>query len=221
MSSTEEARDPTSNDEVRQAYQQMVQSRKAYRRASGTHFEDNAHESFHDAVFDLYDELRARLKRRDVTQDLWEEEKLWPTEPVYQPVAICEECGSYLPADELKESQLDVGDYCPNCARDNPDRAGRPRLKGEQIPKTDDEGQIVYNYVEGLRSLDQIRNRVEEYTVEYSDALGTHEEVRTQRQLIAPQRLEAVADLLAESMEILGLFPDAELSNDFELDEVR
>lgn len=211
MSSTEEARDPTSNDEVRQAYQQMVQARKAYRRAAGTEFEDNAHQSFHDAVFDLYDELRARLKRRDVTQDLWEEEELWPTEPVYITVALCPACTAYSSLDD--ESDYSPGDTCPNC--------GGGVLERENIPKTDDEGQVVYHHVEGLSSLDQFRNRVEEYTIEYSDALGTHEETRTQHKLLDPQRLEAVADLLAESMEVLGLFPDAEMSNDFELDEVR
>lgn len=211
MSSTEEARDPTQNDEVRQAYQQMVQARKAYRRASGTQFEDNAHDSFHDTVFDLYDELRARLKRREVTQELWEEEELWPTEPVYVTVALCPACTAYDSLDD--ESAYSPGDMCPNC--------GDAVLERETVPKTDDEGQVVYHHVEGLSSLDQFRNRVEEYTVEYSDALGTHEEVRTQQQLLAAQRLEAVADLLAESMEVLGLFPDAELSNDFDLDEVR
>lgn len=211
MSSTDEARDPTSNDEVRQAYREMVQSRKAYRRAAGTQFEDAAHESFHDAVFDLYDELRARLKRRDVTQELWEEEELWPTEPVYVTVALCPGCTAYAPLDE--ENDYSPGDTCPNC--------GGGVLERQSVPETDDEGQLVYDYVEGLNSLDQFRNRVEEYTVEYSDALGTHEEVRTQQQLLAPQRLEAVADLLAESMEVLGLFPDAEMSSDFELDEVR
>jgi len=211
--STEEARDPTSNDEVRQAYRQLVHARQQYRRAAATEFEDTAHERFHDAAFDLYDELRARLKRRDVTDELWNEAKLWPVEPIYHDAAFCHNCGLYVSVDELEDADVDVGDLCPNCSSQV--------LEVETLQETDDEGQVVWSHVEGLKHLDQFRNRVSERTVEYSDGLGSYEKTVREQQLLAPQRLEAVADRLGEAMEVLGLFPDATSSQSFDTDEIR
>jgi len=195
---------------IHDAYRGALQARRNYQQSTGGPFEQQAHEALQDAVASYFEVLRPLLSSSNATESLWNDEKLWPTEPVYQPVAICPECGSYLPADELEESQLDVGDYCPNCARDNPDRAGRPRLKGEQIPQTNAEGEVVYHYVEGLEAVDGIFDRRTERTVEYSDALGSHQETIVETELVAPEHLKTIARKLDEALKALNLHAKAD-----------
>lgn len=195
---------------IHDAYRQALQARRDYQQSTGGPFEQQAHEALQDAVASYFEVLRPLLSSSNATDQLWNDEKLWPTEPVYQAVAICPECGSYLPADELEASQLDVGDYCPSCSRDNPDRAGRPRLEPEQIPKTNEDGEVVYQYVEGLESVDGIFDQRTERTVEYSDALGNHTETIVETQLVAPEHLKTIARKLDEALKALNLHAKAE-----------
>lgn len=210
---TDEAREPSQNDEVRIIYRQLVSARQQHRRSVGGEFEANAHEQFHDAVFDMYDELRARLKRREITSELWEEAELWPDEPIYHEVAMCPACGGHEPLETLDEVPAEIGKPCPLC-----DEAD---IEVTMFPKIDDNGQVEYKMVEGLKNLDKYRNRIEEEVVSYTDALGTHEETKTKQLLLDPYQLEIAADLLAEAMEVLGLYADATMKGDFETDEIR
>lgn len=208
--SANEVQEPTSADEVRQRYREMVEARALFQRHQGGSFEGPHHENFHDAVFNLYAEMRGRLKHRDVAQDLWEDVELWPIQPVFEEFLVCQECLLYAPREEVEE---EPGDTCPNCADGS--------LTRETRQKTDEDGEVVREWETGLKNLNRYRNRMRERTKEYSDALGTHQEVVRERQLLEPWQLEDVADLLAEAMEVLGLYPDAEASSGIQTDEIR
>jgi hypothetical protein len=190
---------------IHEAYREALQARRNYQQATGGPFEHDAHQALQDAVASYYEVLRPLLSSSNGTEELWNETELWPTEPVYQEVAICPECGLYVPADEMDEVGVEVGDYCPNCVRDNPERAGRPRLEPNQIPKTNGSGEVVYRYVEGLKSVDGIFDQRVERTVEYSDALGTHQETRVETQLVQPEHLKTIARKLDEALKALNL----------------
>ncbi|MFW5905406.1 MAG: hypothetical protein ACOCUO_01000 [archaeon] len=190
---------------IHDAYLEALQARLDYQQSIGGPFEQQAHEALQDAVAGYFEVLRPHLTSSNATDALWNEEKLWPTEPVYQTVAICIECGKYISADDLGESQLNIGDYCPSCSRDNPNRAGRPRLEADQIPKTNEEGDVVYRYVRGLKSIDGIFDRSVERSVEYSDALGTHQKTIEETQLVPPTHLKTIAWKLDEALKELNL----------------
>mgnify|MGYP006280374913 CR=1 FL=1 len=209
----EEAREPTRNDDVSVAYRELVHARKQYRQSIGTRFESMGHDQYHEAIFNLFDELSPRLKRRDIASELWEDAELWPGEPIYHEVAMCPACGGHHPVDGLDEVNVVIGEPCPTC--------GDAEVVTSTFPKIDEDGQVEYRMVEGLSSLSQYRNRFEERTVSYEDALGTHEETRTEKLLLDPYQLEIAADVLSEAMEVLGLFPDATMKGDFQSDEVK
>lgn len=195
---------------IHEAYREALQARRDYQQSTGGPFEQQAHENLQDAVASYYEVLRPLLSSSNATDELWNDEKLWPTEPVYQEVAICPECGLYVPADELDEADVAVGDYCPTCTGDSPERAGRPRLEPEQIPATNGQGEVVYHYVEGLESVDDIWDQRVERQVEYSDALGTHQETRVETRLVAPEHLKTIARKLDEALKALNLHAKAE-----------
>jgi len=195
---------------IHDAYREALQARRNYQQATGGPFEHDAHQALQDAVASYYEVLRPLLSSSNATEDLWENANLWPTEPVYINVAICPECGLYIPAEEMQEANVEIGDHCPNGSRDHPNQAGRPRLEAEQIPKTNDQGEVVYHYVEGLESVDGIFDQRIEETVEYSDALGTHEETRVETQLVQPEHLKTIARKLDEALRALNLHAKAD-----------
>jgi hypothetical protein len=211
MSSSDEGTSSTiPTRTIHEAYRECLQARRNYQQAAGGPFETDAHEALQDAVASYFEVLRPLLSSSNGTDELWTKVKLWPTEPVHQPVVICPECGLYVPANEMDEAGVEPGDYCPNCARDNPNRAGRPRLETEQIPKTNDDGEVVYRYVEGLKSVDGIFDQRVERTVEYSDALGGHQDTRVETQLVQPEHLKTIARKLDEALKALNLHAKAD-----------
>ncbi|WP_049984105.1 hypothetical protein [Halorubrum sp. BV1] len=199
-------REQSNANEIRERYREMIEARAVFQRQQGDHFEGAAHEAYHDAVFNLYAELRGRLKHRDEANELWEEVELWPTETVFVDVAICPACTAYEDLDE--DANYGPGDRCPNC--------GEADLELRERPEIGDDGQAVQKWETGLKNLGKYRNRMRQYTKEYSDALGTHEETVTERELLDPFQLEVVADLFGEAMELLALYPDAQSQGDFE-----
>lgn len=208
---------------IHEAYREALQARRDYQQATGGPFEQQAHEALQDAVASYFEVLRPLVSSSNGTETLWEDEELWPTEPVYQKVAICPECGLYVPAGELEEAGVAFGDFCPNCAREHPQGSSRPHLEQTEIPQTNDAGEAVYHYVEGLESVDDIFDQRVERQIEYSDALGAHQETRVETRLIAPEHLKTIARKLDEALKKLNLhakaddkLPTGHLSNDHE-----
>ena len=198
---------------IHAAYREALQARRDYQQAAGGPFEATAHEQLHDAVSAYYEVLRPLVSSSNSTTELWEEKALWPTQPIYVEIGLCPACGSSEPVDALADLELDLGDPCPNC--------GNAVVERAQVPKTDEAGQVVYQHVEGLESVTDVWNQRVERTVEYSDALGTHTETRTETQLLDPAHLLAVARALDEGLEKLALHaevddeaPTTELDND-------
>ena len=190
--------------EAHDAFRKAVAARRNYRQSIGGPFEQDAHQALQDAVAYYFEVLRPLLCSSNATDQLWNDEKLWPTEPVYQEVAICSECGNYVLADKMGDDCVVVGDLCPNCARDG-DRVEKPRLEPKKIPATNEDGEVLYRYVEGLESVDGIFDQRVEQTVEYSDALGKHTKTVADTQLIAPQHLKTIARKLDEALRALNL----------------
>lgn len=196
------------------AYREALQARRNYQTAAGGPFEANAHESLHDAVAAYYEVLRPLISASNSTEHLWTDEELWPTQPRYVEVALCPACGANVGVDELDDvPSVNLGDLCPNCEN--------AVVETAQIPETDEDGQVVYDHVEGLKSVDGAWNQKVEHTVEYSDALGTHTETRVETQLLDPAHLQAIARALDEALERLALHadvddeaPTTELDND-------
>lgn len=195
------------------AYREALQARRNYQQAAGGPFEGNAHEQLHDAVAAYYEVLRPLVSSSNSTEYLWTEEELWPTEPVYVEVGLCPACGANEAVDQLDGVGVELGAACPNC--------GNAVVEKAQIPKTDEDGQVVYDHVEGLEAVDGVWNQQVERTVEYSDALGTHTETRVETQLLDPAHLQAIARALDEALERLALHadvddeaPTTELDND-------
>ena len=199
-------------EEIRQRYREMQAARAAFQRAQGSSFEREVQKEYHDAIFNLYAELRPRLKHREVAQEIWAEVELWPVSERLIDAIACPDCKAYEPA-EKDELAFQSGDECPSC--------GRTTLEPRQVPKLDDNGEVMYEWEQGLKNLDKYRNRITKEKIEYSDALGDHEEIKTQRQLLDPAKLEVAADLFGEAMEILGLYRDASTDDSIDTDEIR
>lgn len=189
---------------IHEAYRDALQARAQYQQAAGGQFEQPAHERLQDAVANYYEVLRPLLSSMNATEDLWEETELWPTEPIYHQVAICPGCGVYAPIDGLDEVDLDlaVNELCPSC--------GNAVVEKDQIPKTDETGQIQYRYVEGLESVDDIWSQQVEREVQYSSALGTQTEPVTETRLVPPEHLKIIARKLDEALKQLKLHAKAD-----------
>jgi len=198
---------------IHTAYREALQARREYKQAVGGPFEPNAHEQLHDAVASYYEVLRPLVSSSNSTEDRWENEELWPTQPMYVTAALCPACGANQPVDDLEEIDLSLGDPCPSC--------GNAVVERADIPKTDDKGQVVYDHVEGLNSLDGVWDKQIEKEVPYDDALGSHSETVIETQLLNPAHLQQVARALDEALERLALHaevddeaPTTELDNE-------
>ena len=198
---------------IHATYREALEARQHYQAAAGGPFEQNAHEQLHDAVAAYYEVLRPLVSNSNATEDLWKNEELWPTQPVYVDVGLCPACGANEPADELDDAGISLGDMCPNCENAVVERA--------QIPKTDKDGQVVYHHVEGLEAVEGVWNQRVEREVEYRDALGSHTETVVETQLLDPAHLQAIARKLDEALERLSLHaevndeaPTTELDNE-------
>lgn len=184
------------------AYREALQARRNYQTAAGGPFEANAHEQLHDAVAAYYEVLRPLVSASNSTEHLWTDEKLWPTQPVYVEVGLCLACGANEAVDQLDDVGVELGEPCPNCENAVVEKA--------QIPETDDDGQVIYDHVEGLQAVDGAWSQTDEHSVEYSDALGTHTETRVETQLLDPAHLQAIARALDEALERLALHADVD-----------
>jgi len=178
--------------DIRNSYRQALQARREYRRLMGSELEGAAHEGLHEAVFDLYEVLRPMIKEANATEDQWVNEELWPVSRKYIDAACCPNC------DHVEQlEQFDDGDRCPNC--------NRATMEVDEVPAVDEHGDPAYVWEQGLRTLDGLRNRTQTRTVEHDDALGTYETEVSERQLLEPEKLIVVADILDECMQQLDL----------------
>lgn len=182
---------------IHQTYQESLQARGEYQRAIGTQMEGWAHQNLHDAVMDFFEVLRPLLSSMNATEKLWNETKLWPVEPIMEAIAYCPHCGGNELVDELDDAPIEVGKPCPTCGQADVDTTHRP--------KVDEEGVVVYEWVEGLKSIDDLRNQRFEQEHTYQDALGTHTTTQTTSNLLAPEQLTAIARVLDEAMKELKL----------------
>lgn len=185
---------------IHAAYREALEARRNYQQAAGSPFEQQAHEQLHDAVAAYYEILRPLVSRSNSTEAVWEDEDLWPTQPVYIDIAACHACGASEPVDDLDDTDVDIGELCPNCEN--------AVIERTEVPKTDDDGQVVWDHLEGLKSVDGVWNQRVERTVEYQDALGSHTETRVETQLLDPSRLQTIARKLDEALERLALHAD-------------
>lgn len=181
---------------IHRAYQESLQARSSYQSAAGGQFEAAAHEKLHNAVSDYFEVMRPLLENSNATRELWEEKKLWPTEPKYQAVAICKACDFFVPESE-SGSGAGRGDLCPEC--------GQQILERESIPKTDENGEVVYEWREGLKSVQNIWDQRVEKQVTRSDALGDHTEVVVETKLVPVEHLKVIARELDSALKALDL----------------
>jgi len=186
---------------IHEAYRDALAARRQYRQSVGGPLEADAHQRLQEAVAAYYDVLRPLVESSNATEDLWETEELWPIEPEYQFVAICPTCQVYEPI-EGNEAELPIGERCPSCGEDRIDR--------KRVPATDDDGEVQYRYVEGLKSVENIWDQRVEREVEYTDALGSHTEAVVETRLVPPEQLHAIAEALDRAMQRLSLHADVD-----------
>jgi len=157
---------------------------------------------------DTFTALRPLFANSNATEHLWTDEELWIVGRQMIPVAACPACGSRFNIDKVE-----IGDYCPDC--------GDEQLQETQMPAVDEEtGEPIWQFVEGLQSLEQFRGQREVRTVQYSDALGRHTKRVVEKQLLDPHHLEAAADAIDEGLERLGLHADVDdTQHETELDQ--
>lgn len=197
MSATDEGGNSLPARTIHAAYQQALDARHQYQKAAGTPFESDAHEALHDAVAAYYEVLRPLVSSSNATEQLWEQEELWPTQPIIIDVAACPACGATEPLENIDGDDVQINELCPNC--------GNAVVEKDRRPKTDEQGQVEYHHVEGLKSVDDAWNQQVEREVEYTDALGTHTETRVETQLLPPEHLQAIARALDEALDKLDL----------------
>lgn len=190
---------------TRMIHQKMIawhEAREDYQQSIGGHFEQVAHENLHEKVSSYYEALRPLISSSNATKDLWNDEKLWRTQPVYVKIGVCPACGANESVKQLNESGLRLGDDCPNC--------GKAKIEPSQAPATNEDGEVVYHHVEGLKSVDEAWEQRVEREVSYNDALGTHHETRTETQLLAPEYLKAIGRKLDEGLKKLNMHGKSE-----------
>lgn len=213
MSKTDEDATGVPTRLIHQAYREALQARREYQQAAGGPMERAAHQQLHDVIAHYYEVLRPVLSESNAAEDLWHEEDLWPTRPVYRPAAVCPACGSraYLDGDGRETNDV-VGELCRNC--------GNAVVEQSSVPKVNEKGETVYQYLTGLKSVDNIWDQRVEEEVEISDALGTNTETRVETQLVPPEHLKIIARKLDEALKRLDLhatvddkLPKGKLSN--------
>lgn len=197
MSSSDDQGSPIPTRTIHEAYRDALNARRHYRQAAGSPLEPEAHENLQEAVAAYYEVLRPLLSSANACEKLWEEEELWAVEPRFREVAICSACNIYVGIDDAPETPLTIGTGCPDC--------GEGVIERRQIPETDDEGEIVYRYVTGLASVEDIWDQRIEREVEYEDALGQHSETRVETRLVPPEHLRTIARKLDEALRKLDL----------------
>jgi len=214
----------SSNDERRSSvpvrtlygvYQNTIEARREYQQAVGGPMEQWALQNLHDAVLDYYEVLRPALSSMNATEELWEEAELWPTEPIMIELAYCPACQGHHPVEQLDDVPIEIGEPCPAC--------GEADVDTTKVPETDEEGVVVYEWVRGLKSIDELRNQREVVEHTYQDALGEHTSTEVTTSLLAPEQLTAIARRLDEAMRELKLLattddklPKGQINNDFD-----
>lgn len=200
---------------IHQAYRDTLQARSYYQRNVGTQMESWALENLHDAVMDYFEVMRPLVSSMNATERYWEEEQLWPSEPVMHEVAYCAACGGHCPVGQLNDAPIEIGKPCPTCEQ--------APVKATTAPKTDEDGHVVYHWVEGLQSIDELRNQRDEQEHTYQDALGTHTTTTVTNTLLAPEHLTAIARTLDEALKELKLhaktddkLPKGQINNEFD-----
>jgi hypothetical protein len=156
----------------------------------GTELEHWAHGKLQDATLDYYDALRPILKSANATEEIWEERNLWPIERKRVRKAVCEHCGSVFDAGQ-------AGQQCNEC--------DSGLLDGQVVDAIDENGQPLYVWETGFKTLDDVRLGVVERERTYSDALGEHSTTTVERDLMASERLFRALDILDEALQKLDL----------------
>jgi len=178
--------------EIRNQYEATLVARQEYRRYVGSRFERTAHEQLHEAVFNLYEVLRPLIKDANATEAIWEEKELWPVGREVVEASVCPAC-EYIGERRSAEN----GKTCPRC--------GQSKMALDEVPAVDDHGQPVYKWKCGLSTLDGLRNQTHVVEESYNNSLGSYEGERVERDLLEPDHLIRVADLLDEAMQKLDL----------------
>jgi CRISPR/Cas system CMR subunit Cmr4 (Cas7 group RAMP superfamily) len=156
----------------------------------GSELEHWAHGKLQDATLDYYDALRPILKDANATEELWEERNLWPVDRKRVRKAVCESCGEIFDAGQ-------AGKPCSKCEEDV--------LAGQVVDAVDENGQPLFVWESGLKTLDDVRLGVVERERTYTDALGEHSTTTVERDLMPSERLFRALDVLDEALQKLDL----------------
>lgn len=184
---------------VERAYVQCLNARQQYIQVgSAATDEETMNElraTLHASVMAWYEALHPHMADRPgEVGDYWHEAPLWPKRPAVEVVPTCPNCDVGFPGD-----QYEIGDVCVEC--------GQTRLERGTIPKLGDDGQQLYEWEVGLKSLEEWFRKTETAKETTGTFRPTEQTVEMPRRL-KPAHLFRIARYLDKAAEEMDLLAD-------------
>lgn len=198
----------TPDHEVVDAWRECLNARKAFVRArsqSGDGTVRSAlHSTLHAAVLDYFETLQWALRDREVSgegpdgesfDDMWTDAPLYKTNPKTTRVAVCQACGTVAEADA-------AGSEC-SC--------GEGDLAETRLPVTDETGETVWHWQEGLQHLEEWYERTTTTTEEVTGFCGKRTVTKEEPLLLPVDALFRIARYLDTAADEFGILADLKI----------
>lgn len=158
---------------------------------------DDLHSNLHSATMTWFESLYPHMADRPgEVGDYWHEAPLWPDTIATETIPTCPDC-------ELgfEGEQYEIGDVCVEC--------GESQLVPGNIPKKNEEGQPIYEWVVGLKSLEEWFRKTEQSTRTEGTFRPQTKTVEMPHRL-KPEHLFRIARYLDKAAEQMGILADTD-----------
>ena len=184
---------------VERAYVSCLNARQRYIQVGSATAEtdtmDELHADLHASVMTWYEALHPHMADRPgEVGDYWHEAPLWPKAMATKEALVCSNCEIAFDDDIHAE-----GDVCEEC--------GEAHLEPSQIPKQTDDGELLFEWEVGLKSLEKWFRKTETTTQTSGTFRPSTSTIEVPHRL-KPEYLFRIARYLDKAAEEMDLLAD-------------
>jgi len=216
MSNAETVTAPTV---VRRAYNRSVQAREQWHgldaRFRDADLREEAHANLQETTLNWFEALQPYMvDAQGAVKEFWTRAPLWPSEPATEVVGVeCPRCGAVY---EVDPSDLEDATCVNTVSVEHETADGETVIKTEQcgaetqpkrVPATDEHGNQLYNWAQGLRLLTEWEGETEVVTQETGTFKPSTQTIERPKR-IEPEHLLRIARYLDQVAELKDLLAE-------------